>query len=203
VAGSHCDEVVRGFDRFDPGWGKAALYFRTAGDWHFGHGGDELRTRGLLAIHQQLEERRRRYEDGNVQELLHAVMLCAEENLPMPTWLALAFRERFLAFLRPGGPTSLDHAFGSPSMPTSPIRASQVRRDWQIAGRLWHAVWKVARDHAGLDPAVKAVLKADKSFGVGLSRAKELVQMVDENQSALAGIEPLSRFWEKRRKHVR
>ncbi len=62
----------------------------------------------MLTIHARLEVFRRRFESGNTMALLHAINSCAEENLPLPTWLAIAFGDAFDRFLAPGAPTSLD-----------------------------------------------------------------------------------------------
>lgn len=198
-AATHYNGTEKQLERFDPAWAKASLFFRTRCVWHFGHG-SSFRMQGLQAIHEQLDARRKRFEAGDTIELLHAIMLCAEENLPLPEWLALAFNERFTSTLKPGGPTSLDDAFYSKSRPTqTPNKAAQAQQDWQIGGRLWVAVREVAAEHGGLDAALDAVLSM-KRWGVGKTKARKLVEMVDATQSELTGQQPLSRFWAIRRK---
>jgi len=181
----------------DPAWAKAAHFFRTG--HRFGHG-DGIRTRSILEVHREVEARRKRYEDGDTMELLHAVKLCAEENLPLPTWLALEFNKRFSAIGKPGGPTSLDLIFYSRSLPTTtPKKAAQAQQDWQIGALLWQAVWKVAAGHNGLSPALDTVLK-DGKYGVKKTTATRLVKLIDKTQSELTGQQSLSQFWTKRRK---
>ncbi len=181
----------------DPAWAKAALFFRTG--HRFGHG-DSVRTRSLIAVHQEIEARRKRYLAGDTMELLHAVKLCAEENLPLPEWLALAFNELFTSMGKVGGPTSLDAIFHSRNLPTNtPEKAAKAKREWQLGARLWKAVWKVAADHNGLSPALDAVLSAGQ-WNVKKTTARRLVKMIDATQSELTGQQSLSRFWEIRRK---
>ena len=189
--------------RLDPAWGNAALYFRTG--QHFGHGEHEERCQSLQSIYEQLESRRKRYEKnvtGESMELLHAIALCAKENLPLPTWLALAYTEHFSQLGKTGGSTSLDQVFKSKNLPTkTPNKAADDQQDWLLGGNLWKAVWKVADSHNGLDTAIDAVLKTRK-WGVNKTKAKALVLMIDETQKELINSQSLSRFWEIRRKQV-
>lgn len=181
----------------DPAWAKAAHAFRTG--HRFGHG-DSIRTRSLIAVHQEIEARRRRYQAGDTMELLHAVKLCAEENLPLPEWLALAFNELFTSMGKVGGPTSLDAIFYSQNLPTNTAKkAAKAQQDWQLGARLWKAVWEVAADYSTLNPALDAVLSS-RDWGVRKTRARELVEMIDATQSELTGQQSLSQFWANRRK---
>lgn len=181
----------------DPAWAKVALAFRTG--HRFGHG-DSIRTRSLIEVHREIEARRKRYMSGDTMELLHAVKLCAEENVPLPEWLALAFSELFTSMGKVGGPTSLDAIFYSRTLPTNTAKkAARAQQEWQLGARLWKAVWEVAAEHNGLSPALDAVLRAGK-WGVKKTKATELVNMIDKTQSELAGTESLSQFWAKRRK---
>ena len=195
------NDVEKVFDRLDPAWAKAALCFRDP-SLHFGHN-NEIRCRGLIAIRELLETRRRRYEAGSTIELLHAIALCAAENLPLPTWLALAFKERFDSFGSVGGATSLDGVFYSKSTPKkTPRKAFDAPYDWRTGGELWTAVWEVADKHTGLDTAIDEVLKTRKNWGVKKTKAKALVTMVDMQQNELVGSQTLSQFWTIRRKRV-
>jgi hypothetical protein len=158
-----------------------------------------MRARALAEIHQEIEARRRRFEAGDTLELLHAIQVCATENLPLPTWLALAFNEHFARLLRPGGPGSLDAIFHSRTLPTKTARQAQrAARDWQIGARLWRAVWAVAPAHNGLGPALDAVL-GDGNHPVGKTKATALVRMIDRTHAELTGCQSLSQFWAIRR----
>lgn len=194
------DDDEQALAALDPGWAKAALYFRTG--MHFGHPRGSMRARGLIAIHQEMEARRARFERGSKVELLHAILLCANENLPMPTWLALAFATTFGAYIGVTEPTaSLDEAFGT----TRPGKKGTTdKRDWQLGFQLWAAASEAAVADGNLDTidgALTAVL-AQKDWGVGKTKARELLLMIDRNQSELGSTQGLSRFLKLRRKKV-
>ena len=184
--------------RLEPAWAKAAFGFRTGK--RLGHPPGSLRTSSPLQVHRTLEARRRRFKAGDTLELLYAIKLCAEENLPLPTWVAEAFTKRMSMFGRPGAPTSLDDVFSSKNRPTStPKKAAQSVQDWQLGVALWVAVWDVADRHRGLSPALDELLGAG-NYGVEKTSATRLVKMVDKNQTELTGQQSLSQFWAKRRK---
>jgi hypothetical protein len=158
----------------------------------------------LLEVHRVLEVYRSRSKRGDTMSLLQAVGACAEENLPLPTWLAEAFRSRMTALLTPGKLRSLDEVFSSKSLPTSSgKKAAAVRQDWELAGRLCQDAWELAQHDETLtsfDRAVERLLKT-RDYGVGKTKAKQLIAMIETNQSQFLGKEmSLSRFLEKRRK---
>lgn len=183
-------------EKLDCGWAKAAHFFRT-GD-RFGHQPRSVKMRSLVNVHSELEHRKREYESGESLALLHAVLLCASENLPLPTWLAEAYTAAFKTFIDiDGSSRSLDEAFSSRSLPTkTPSSNATAKQDWKLGVQLWGAVRAIAKDHSGLDPAITEVLKA-RPWGVGKTKAKALVKMIDESQSGLTGgkIRPLSQVW--------
>lgn len=197
-------DFERELEKIEPAWAKAALFFRSNCVWHLGHGPGAIRARSLLAIWQELEARRERFEAGNTIELLHAVSLCAEENLPLPTWLALAFNQIFTSTLKPGGPVSLDDAFTSHSTPATANKKMRRIEDWQLGGELWEAVWQLIvedNSYSSLDPAIDRVLADNSHFVIGKTKAKELVSMIDKNQcELLPGHQGLPQFFKKRRK---
>lgn len=203
-AAANFNDNEKELDRYDPAWAKVALYFRDRSLQRIGHN-DEYRGMGLIAIREQLETRRRRYEAGSTIDLLHAIKICAEENLPMPTWLALAFKERFESFGRVGGATSLDDVFSSKRTSTTSKKAAQAAHDWNLGALLRDAVWQVAlpvaSKHAGLDTAIDEVLKT-RRWGVGKTKAKALVTMLEKQQNELVGGQTLSQFFAIRRKRV-
>jgi hypothetical protein len=193
------NETEEEIARLEPAWAKAALYFRSG--MRYGHRGS-YKARSMLEVWQELEVRRRRFEAGSTMELLHAVLLCGEENLPMPSWLAIAYGDLFTAFLQPGGAPSLDAVFFSKNLPTdTPKKAAETRLDWQLGSEIWRAVWDVADSHQSLNSALKAVL-ATKNYGVKITKARELVDRADHTQSELLGHrEPqLKRHFELKRK---
>lgn len=183
-AETYYDENEKYLDNVEPAWAKAALFFRTAD--RFGHLPGNRRCSSIEKMNEQLNVFRKRVEKGDSLALLHAIRYCAEENMPLPTWLALEFNQRFSEFLQPGGPVSLDEVFSSKKLPQSGKRAVAVRRDWQTGIKIWNAVWEIAEDHPSLDSALNAVLEKG-NYGVEKTKARELVMMIDENQQELLG----------------
>lgn len=201
-AEAYYNEEERDLAKLEPAWAKAALYFRTGE--HCGHPPTSRRTQSMIRIHDQLEVYRKRFEAGDTMALLQAVGNCAEENLPLPTWLALAYGKALKSFLSVGGPPSLDEVFKSPILPTdTPKKAAAARQDWQLGCTLWGDVWKLVhkdRTLLSLDAAFTALL-ASKDYGVKKTKAKELALMVEKSQLQFLGkTETLSRFLDIRRK---
>lgn len=189
-------------EALDPAWAKAALYFRSKCMFHLGHG-NSIRARSLLAIWQELEARRKGFEAGDTIELLHAIQCCANENLPLPTWLAMAFNKQFTATLQPGGPTSLNEAFTSRDAPTTEAKRRIKNRDWQIGGKLWRAMWEAIQEDetiTSMDAALTRISSAMADAGVGKTKARQLIEMVDRSQARLVPTyQPFSQFLAKRR----
>ena len=185
----------------DPGWAKCALALRTG--FRLGHGPHEIRTQSLQSVWDQLEARRKRLARGDTMEILHAIAYCAEENTPLPTWLANAYRRTLLPFLRPGGPSSLDAVFHSQRLPTNTRgKIERARQDWQLGAQIYFAIWEIAPKHTAMDSALDEVLRA-KRWGVEKTKARALVMLVETAHCELTGIESLSRFWTIRRKLMR
>ena len=198
------DEREASIANIDEGWAKAALFFRTG--QHFGHKAGSYRARNLIHTGEQIDVYKSRFERGDTLSLLHAVGVCAEENVPLPGWLALAFRSAFDTFLQPGGPPSLCGFFYSASLPTvTPKKAAAARQDWQLGGELWAAAWDVAQFDETMN-SLNAVLEAvllQRDYGVKKTTARRLVLMIENNESEQPGktaSQSLSRFLEKRRK---
>jgi hypothetical protein len=137
-------------------------------------------------LKQILEVFKQRVKGGDTLALLHAIQYCAEENMPLPTWLAIAFNTRFTRFLKEGGPVSLDIVFSSKKLPQSEKRGLAARRDWQTGLKLCKAVYDVAEDHPSLDSALEAVLK-DGRYKVEKTKARELVEMIEKHQQEFLG----------------
>ncbi len=178
---THYNKQEKDLARMESAWAKAALFFRTR--VHFGHSHRNVRCLSLPKIWQLLEVRRKRFESGDTMELLHVINLCAEENLPIPTWAALAFSSQFAKFLKPDGPISLDEVFSSNNLPLSPMRAKSARNDWRTGLKRWEEVWLVADNHSSLDATLETVLGSNK----GKTKARKLVLMIDKNQRELLG----------------
>lgn len=192
------DELALG--RVEPAWGDCASGFRTGG-LRRAHG--NLRVRSLLDVHEALERRREQVESGNTLVILLAIAQCAEENLPMPTWLARAFTSRLAGFTthdaRRPGPISLDTLFRSPNLrPGHPARTAADRRDWSLGSDLWGAVREVAHKYRGLDGALAEVLSSGR-WGVGKKKARRLFEMVEVSQVHLlrGHIQPIAHLWRR------
>ena len=197
----HYDDGERDIDRVEGAWAKAALYFRTG--LHFGHRQGVMRCRSMVDIHKHIEAYRSRFNSGDTLALLHAVGTCAEENLPLPTWLATAYGKTLDSFLLPGWHTSLDEVFQSPTLSTStPAKAAAARQDWQLGGLIWSTTWHMAIDDQSIKSLDAALEKAlgKRDFGVKKTKARELFLMIDKNQSELLSVNTFSRFLEIRRK---
>ena len=185
-----------------PAWAKAAHFFRTG--TRFGHRTGSLRCMSLVELNRMLDVYHNRLKSGDTLSLLQAVAFCAEENLPLPTWLANAFCTRMSAFLKPGTAHSLDEVFYSRTLPTkSAKRGASTRQDWQLACKLCNDAWTLAKDDANLSPfdAVVERMLTKRKYGVRKTKAKQLIMMIERNQSQFLGNKiSLSRFLEKRRK---
>lgn len=189
----------------EPAWAKAALFFRTA--HRAGHEPVSVRIRSLLEIHQELEARRLRLARGETLEILHAIDLCALENLPLPTWLALAYRSAFAQFVSPQGTaSSLDAVFSSETMPTTtPKKAASARQGWLVGYQLRKAAWKTVIADAEVTTITNALnlVLGQRKWGVKPTVARRLLLFVDTTVAELQGRDTLSRFLEIRRKHSR
>ncbi|VTU31717.1 hypothetical protein SRS16CHR_04935 [Variovorax sp. SRS16] len=165
-----------------------------------------MRCQSLFEVHRLLDVFRKRYEEGNTLSLLQAISMCAEENLPLPQWLAEAFRKSMDNFLQPGKVHSLDEVFTAANIPTnSPKKAAAARLDWQLGGKIWHDVWDaVLADETlvSFDGAVSRTLAA-RDYGVGKTKAKALIGMIEKSQSEFLNKDAsLSAFLTKRRKRM-
>ncbi|MFZ4478662.1 MAG: hypothetical protein ACOYNZ_02070 [Rhodoferax sp.] len=200
LAESDFDNRERDVAKVELAWAKSALGFRTGK--RIGHQG-ENRARSLLAVSKQTDVFKRRFENGNTLALLQAVELCAEENIPMPAWLATAYIHQLGLFLKPGTCVSLDEVFCSKTLPTeTPAKAAAARQDWLIGGQLWAEAWEIAiADNAvtSLDAVLVKVLDK-RAFGIGKTKARKLFKMIDSNQAEHTSGKTLSRFLEIRRK---
>lgn len=197
------NEIEKNIGMLDEGWAKAARAMRTGGAVRIGHK-RELRARSLASVKLHLEVWRTRFEAGDTLALLQAIRDCAEENVPLPTWLANGFESVLNDFLKLGGKHSLDIVFGRLSLPTNtPSKAAAAREDWVRGCELWSACWDLAianEQISSLDMALEIVLNY-KDWGVKKRKARTLVTRIDKNQAEHMlnrEKQPLARFLEKR-----
>ncbi|MDO8320118.1 hypothetical protein [Rhodoferax sp.] len=198
------NEIENELNILESAWAKFALFLRTG--FRYGHKKGTMRCQSLSELRSDLDIWRTRFERGETLALLHAIQLCAEENIPLPSWLAVAFSTALSGFLQPGGPHSLDMVFSSPNLPTNtPSKAATARQDWALGAELWESCWDFANTHkdvTSFDAVLDSVLIL-KNWGVKKRKARELVTMIDKNQAELLGQrekQPFARFLEKRRK---
>jgi hypothetical protein len=136
---------------------------------------------------------------------LQAVAYCADENLPLPTWLAMAYKTSLDGFLLTGVKhSSLDDVFRSPNIPTNTVKKNFTQKqDWKLGSDLLDAAWDVAKADdkvSTMDAVVNQVLVL-KKWGVKKTRMRELIEIADETQAEFLGKrKSLSRFLELRRK---
>ena len=209
---THYNDDEKWLDGFCSAWAKSALAWRT--EMRFGHRSGSVLCMGFVEIHVLLEAQRRRFESGGTYSLLLAVKLCAEENVPLPTWLANAYSQALESFGKPGGPPSLDVVFRSPAIPTdTPQKLEKARRDWQVGGWLWRRACELAVDDesiTSLDGLVTLILQGTppdnapfRQWPVKKTKARELILMIDKNQGELLdwpASKALSYLLERRRK---
>lgn len=197
------DEGEKELLKLDSGWAKAAYHFRTG--IHLGHGIRNLRMRSLLAIYQELEVWKNRFDNGETLALLYAVGTCAKENLPLPTWLAREYESAFNRFLvLERDCHSLDDVFKSSNVPTqTPKKNAVAKQEWQLGCLLADSMSKLVMKNTNLQSfdAALDVVMTQRNWGVGKTKARELILMIDENQAELVPTyQCFSRFFELRRK---
>jgi hypothetical protein len=202
----HFNEVETALAVLDEGWARAALCLRTGGAWRYAHKEGSINARSLPQVKAAIDVWKTRFEAGDTLALLQAIDLCAAENMPLPTWLAIEFSRKLQTFFDPGGAHSLDDVFKSPTLPTNTAkRAVKAKRDWEEGVALLDACWKEAHanEHVtSLDAVLDRVL-VSKKWSVKKRRAYDLVIWVDESQAQhlqKREKQPLARFLEKRRK---
>lgn len=173
----------------DSAWAASAAILVAAADGEPG----APAVRRLLEAHATLEARRMQMEAGNTLAILHGIAECAHNDLPIPEWLRAAFTQRLAAFVRPGGPPTLDDVFSSPHLRRGRKRRRLDRDRWELGLRLWSAVRAIEGEHSSLDSALTAVL-APENWGVRKTQARGLVQRIDDSQRKLTGGRDCLRF---------
>lgn len=199
---NECDKAL---EKIEPAWAKAAVALRF--EKRFGHGQTWL-PMDLVKVYEILEVHRRRFEAGDTLQLLIAIQRCGMENVPMPTWLALAYDRALRSFLSAGGVSSLDDAFKSPHLPTNtPKKHATAQQDWLEGGEIMRAVWDAAKADEtlhSLDAAIERAYETHR-FSVKKTNARKLFNMVEKSQIEYlramgSNTQPLSRLFAKRRK---
>ena len=105
--------------------------------------GSELGVLSLVKVHEILENYQNEFVAGNRFASFLALIYCAEENVPMPYWLANAVLNiASVLYAKPDScikPKNLHELFGAEqTFPTSQTRALKAKRDLHLRGQLWH-----------------------------------------------------------------
>lgn len=101
MATEHFNDVEKALAFLDEGWASAALCLRTGGAWRFGHVDGSINARSLPQVKAALDVWKARFEAGDTLALLQAIELCAVENMPLPTWLAIEFSRKLRNYSAP------------------------------------------------------------------------------------------------------
>lgn len=207
-------EYEKDIARLDPAWAKLALYFRSdTAPSRFTHKG--IGALSVVRLAQRLNALKDRAEKGERYSILAAIRLCAEQNWPLPEWLAVMFMKAMDDHWKGGIFAHLDDVFYSTelagkgqSVKAKKNHAEKIRRDFEIGNRLWLECSRKARtctEITSLSAVVQAVLAdavtAGEPYPVKFRTAYELVKKHDKNQAELLGKrekQPLARFFAKR-----
>ena len=117
----------------------------------------------------QLEANRGRFEAGDQMSLFAAIRICANHDLPLPRWAAMAFIRGYDEVLncRAG---SWDAAFGKPYPKGEHLRSRRLRRENLFAVRL-----AVDDLHSKGSPKDEAMFESiGEKLGIGKTLAMEL-----------------------------
>lgn len=211
---NHYGSYEKDMARLDPAWAKIALYFRSdTAPVRFIHKG--IGALSVARLAQRLDALRVRAEKGESYSILAAISLCAEQNWPLPEWLALMFMQAMDNHGRGGKFASLDDVFYSTelvgkgqSAKAKKNHAEKIRDDLATGNRLWNECWCKAQnctEITSLSAVVEAVLEdaviAGAPYPVKFRTAFEMVKKHDLNQAELLGKrekQPLARFLAKR-----
>lgn len=174
----------RALDKLDPAFCEVAASLRAATDPGapriVPYGG--VNARCVLDDVQRLDVYRARFERGDAEAILGAIVYAIQHSLPVPAWAGAAFVERMERFhsAQPTSAPSLDELFG---VSGTPLRRAKRARDMRRGALLWASVTRrLATGQApSLDAALRAELRSGR-WGFGLTRARELVELVERHQ---------------------
>jgi HD-like signal output (HDOD) protein len=116
-----------------------------------------------------IEERRKQFEAGQDWALLDAVDFCARAGMAMPTWLANAFCERYMAYHLFKAKT-LDQAFGAKRPKHTQIGAL-AKREW-LKPRVVYEVLRLRKDNVPFGEELFE--RVGEKLGIGKTLANEI-----------------------------
>jgi hypothetical protein len=148
---------------------------------------EELRQR--LHLHF-LEQLRLRYEGGDKAALPYCLNECMINNLPIPPWLATAFREACRK-VSSYEVKSWDEVFGAPVLKGQ--RQFTLRRNKKVAEPLWTKVKE--RREAGAKITKELIAEVGAKFRLGATVANDLYY---EHKGTFEDREEMFRqYWEE------
>lgn len=148
-----------------------------------------LRGRTLATVHRLLEQRHHQdFLAGKRIAIFSALVLCAEENVPLPYWLA----DELLAIARQvnESPASLHDLLGlGDVLPVDGAKAHTARENHRLQGELWSAATlKIAKaKQAGRRLSVNSAIKEameDLHFPYAKTKAREMFDAQERIQNA-------------------
>lgn len=157
-------EIENALDDLEPSWSDFAYAIRPKSMGRVSRripGRPTIRAQSLGQVQAILNGYREQFEAGDRAAAFSAMTTCAEENVPMPYWLAAAVLDIGTAVraqpARGQQPKSLHDLFGlSKLLPTTKTRGSKVRRDLQLRAEIWAATHTLMRDRKlSVDAAIK------------------------------------------------
>jgi hypothetical protein len=191
---------------YESSYAKVAYYFRTG--IHITPSGG-LNFQPLERIVGALDEYKNLYESGEKLAVISALRTCCDYSLPMPEWLAKAFKKETESLYSEKDARTLDEIFPFvPGKRTTRNRVQIANRDNRFARKLSFKAWEIAQADStivSMDKLLELVL-ADRKFPVAKTKARKLIEEEEKRQHVLMGNgmglarQSISQFLEKRRK---
>jgi hypothetical protein len=202
----HYNESEGFLHKLDPDWGLLALRLRALEPKFLKDGVSGRTAKRILKTHQYLENFRKRLSTGHTLSILHAVRFCAQEGMPLPSWLTSAFVEQTDRYMNPDHSRplyDLNDCFYSEAIdPSLASKRKTVARDQRAGLKFWVAVQAVVAKNLHISSVNQAITLclADKSWGFAKTKAKQLFKQVEDAQIALLpNYQGLSHLLAKRR----
>lgn len=180
----HFNEAERVLDRIDPFLAEVSLSLRSVVDRVPRATPTGLVVRSVIDDFREFDIYRRQFDSGDGLAILRAMAAAFRHSLPPPAWAVDAFLQTFSRYGDPSKRApSLDELFTDGA--TAAARARQSH-DWRLGVELWGAVMQhlAANKTASFSSALKVVM-AQRRWGVGLTKARELVEAVERVQRSV------------------
>jgi len=152
---------------YDPDWTaiQASEATEPTKDWN-----DPTQPFYRWAAHHDLAERCKLFESGDVFQLMHAIRICANHDMPLPEWVSRAYISAYDRVVSAQAKTWGD-VFGQPYPKGIHLNAVKKRRN------LIPAVWVAVRSILDMEPGtpIDGMLfeRVGKKLNIGKSQAAE------------------------------